>query len=43
MKLMHLLSVKWAQGKIKTERDLDREICKALDLPYIPESEVVGW
>lgn len=43
MKIFDVLIVKWVAGKIKSDRDLEREVCKALNTPHTSSEEVVGW
>ena len=38
-----LILIKWLNGEIKSDRDLDREVCRALNLPSVAEHVVVGW
>lgn len=38
-----IILIKWLNGEINSHRDLDREICKALKIPHVPKSQVVGW
>jgi hypothetical protein len=38
-----IVIIRYFQGKIKSHRDLDREVCKALNLPHVAKHVVVGW
>lgn len=38
-----IIIMKWLNGEINSERDLDREVCKALNLPHVAKHVVVGW
>lgn len=38
-----IMIIKILMGEIQSDRDFQRELLKAMNLPYIPKTQVVGW
>ena len=43
MTTKEIIIIKVLMGDIKSDRDFQRELNKAMSHPYIPKTQVVGW